>query len=216
MASAVAKAAHPILVLRDLPRTALVSDVRRLLVKHNVENVKSVHRGYRRFQPDGNAFVTFTHPSQTQVAVAQLKKAQISGYNIDVTSAAQLQNTPQRSRGIKGRQEAADRGIITGTGPDAGVTERGRSVVIWGLPGRWNEEILRGFLEHKGFRLAGNDMNHMNIVKVEPTGRASVTSRHYVRMESSAEAHRLVRRLHMGRYERRGAKDFILRAQVVY
>lgn len=134
-----------------------------------------VFRGYRRFQRDGNAFVTFSYPPHAEVALTQLKNAQLSGYTINVTSTSQLETVLRRSRGNKGREEAANRGIVTGTGPDAGVTERGRSVVISGLPGRWSEENLRSFLERKGFRLAGNDTNSSNVVKVEPYGFNSCT-----------------------------------------
>ncbi|GJJ12141.1 hypothetical protein Clacol_006382 [Clathrus columnatus] len=210
------KTTNSIIVLRDLPRTALVSDVRRLLVKQKVENVQNVHRGYYRFQRNGNAYITMSVPSQTDMVVKQLEKAQMSGYSVNVTSTSQLENVTRRSRGNKGRQEAANRGIITGTGPDAGITERGKGVVIWGLPGSWSEDAVRGFLERKGLRLADNDTDRLNVVKVEPVGRPSLTSRHYARMESVSEAHRLVRLLHMNSYQRRGAKNFMVHAQVVY
>ena len=42
---------------------------------------------------------------------------------------------PARARGEKGRAEAAERGLVSGNGPDAKLKERGSNVYVWGLPG---------------------------------------------------------------------------------
>ncbi|KAF8481529.1 hypothetical protein JB92DRAFT_3037493 [Gautieria morchelliformis] len=200
-------------VLRNVPRTALVSDVRRLLLKNQVENVQNVYIDHHRFLPVGKAFVTFAHPSHVQPAFHQLRTAQMSGFPLDVVLTHTLHDTPGRSRGVKGRDSAVNRGVTTGNGPDAGVRERGRNVVVWGLPGKLTVEGLKEHL--RSFRLAGSVNGEKDVIKLAPDGRATFTSRYYVRTISVSEAHRLVRQLHMTRYTRAGP-EYTMRARVVY
>ena len=90
----------------------------------------------------------------------------MSSFLLDVAITHPLDNIPGRSRGIKGRENAANRGAVTGSGPDAGVREHGKNVVIWGLPGRLSPEGLKEYL--KGFRLAGSTNDEPDIIKIEP------------------------------------------------
>jgi hypothetical protein len=90
----------------------------------------------------------------------------MAGFPLDVVLTGSLDNIPGRSRGAKGRENAMNRGVITGNGPDAGVRERGKNVVVWGLPGRLTPEDLREYL--KGFRLAGSTSGEHDIIKIEP------------------------------------------------
>ncbi|KAF8590591.1 hypothetical protein K439DRAFT_1627841 [Ramaria rubella] len=202
------------IVIRHIPRTALASDVRRLLAKHRVENVKNVYLDHNRFHPIGKAYITFIHPGHVEPAFALLRNAQISGFTVDLATTGPLQDLPGRTRGADGRREAMNRGILTGNGPDAGVRDRGKSVVIWGLPGKLTSEGLREHL--KEVRLAGSADIKEDIVKIEPDGRPSYTSRHYVRTLSISEAHRLVRHFHMTPYSRGGPVEYMMRARVVY
>ena len=58
-----------------------------------------------------------------------------------------------RSRGLKGREEASERTIVTGNGIQGGITDGGRSVLLSGLPGRISAESVRRFL--KNYKLMG-------------------------------------------------------------
>ena len=59
----------------------------------------------------------------------------------------------QRMRGVRGREQAAQRGLVSGNGPNGGVTGSGKNVVIYGLPGKMTEEAAGYYL--KSFKLAG-------------------------------------------------------------
>jgi hypothetical protein len=68
-----------------------------------------------------------------------------------------------RSRGLKGREEASERSIISGNGSQGGITDIGRSVVLSGLPGKISTDVVRRFL--KNYRLMGG---RGEVVKLEP------------------------------------------------
>jgi hypothetical protein len=57
-----------------------------------------------------------------------------------------------RSRGQRGREEASERGIVTGNGPSGGITRGGRNVVLYGLPGKMTPEAASYYLG--SFKLA--------------------------------------------------------------
>lgn len=61
----------------------------------------------------------------------------------------------QRSRGVKGRADALNRGLL-GSGPSAGFPS-GRTVTITGVPGKVTAQNIRLLVE--GFQLADNEMN---------------------------------------------------------
>ena len=73
--------------------------------------------------------------------------------------------TWHRTRGVKGRLEAAERGLISGNGPDGTSTSHGRGVVIYGLPGKLTPEALRPYL--KDFKLVATEVGHKEIIKLE-------------------------------------------------
>ena len=58
-----------------------------------------------------------------------------------------------RSRGLKGREEASERSLVTGNGSQGGITDGGRSVLLSGLPGKITPEAVRRFL--KNYKLMG-------------------------------------------------------------
>jgi hypothetical protein len=68
-----------------------------------------------------------------------------------------------RSRGLKGREEASERSIVSGNGSQGGITDGGKSVVLSGLPGKISTESVRRFL--KDYRLMGGQAG---VVKMEP------------------------------------------------
>lgn len=84
---------------------------------------------------------------------------------IKAHAAEPVSERPSRTRGPKGRMEAAERGIIPGTGPDTGIPHQGRCVVMYGLPGQLTVETLRAFL--KSFKLAGMENGQKEVIKVE-------------------------------------------------
>lgn len=67
-----------------------------------------------------------------------------------------------RSRGRKGREEAAERSIVTGNGSQGGITDVGKSVVLSGLPGRISTGVVRRFL--RNYNLMGGAAE---VVKLE-------------------------------------------------
>ncbi|KIP09604.1 hypothetical protein PHLGIDRAFT_18577 [Phlebiopsis gigantea 11061_1 CR5-6] len=202
--------------IRGLPKTALPSDVRRLCVGARVENIASVAIDYDRFIPSGSAWVTVTNPIHLRKAVQNLHGAVIAGHPV---SAAPVSDTGRdavsRMRGARGREEAAQRGVINGNGPNGGVTGGGKNVVIYGLPGKMTEEATGYFLQ--SFKLAGS-ADDKDIVKLDvPLGALSLTSKFFVRLETEAEAYRLVRKLHETYYEPDVFdKRYRVRAQVIH
>ena len=143
-------------------------------------------------------------------------------------------NDIPRIRGAKGRIEAAQRGIVAGDGPNGGITSNNKSVVLYGLPGKMTVEALTYYL--KSFKLADPAPESKEIVKMDlyvhvrsacfttvlipyisPPGHQSLTSRFLVRLASSSEAHRLVRKLHETFYEPEiFDKRYRVRARVIY
>lgn len=58
-----------------------------------------------------------------------------------------------RSRGLKGREEASERSIVSGNGSQGGITDVGRSVLLSGLPGKISTHAVRRYL--KDYSLMG-------------------------------------------------------------
>ena len=74
----------------------------------------------------------------------------------EITAAPSLHNASDnffRRRGERGRGEAVERGVVTGDGPSGGITGSGKSVVLYGLPGKMTEEGVSFFV--RSFKLAG-------------------------------------------------------------
>jgi hypothetical protein len=67
-----------------------------------------------------------------------------------------------RSRGLKGREEASERSIVSGNGSQGGITDVGRSVVLSGLPGRISTDAVRRYL--RDYSLMGGQAE---VVKLE-------------------------------------------------
>ena len=67
-----------------------------------------------------------------------------------------------RSRGLKGREEASERSIITGNGSQGGITDGGRGVLLSGLPGKITTDAVRRYL--KNYKLMGGQAE---VVKLE-------------------------------------------------
>jgi len=116
---------------------------------------------------------------------------------------------------VEGRQEAANRGLLTGNGPDGGLASNGKNVIMWGLPGKLEPAYLKSYL--KRFTLSGKT-GEEEITKLE-LGSAvnALSSRHLVRCISVSEAHRLVRMMHMTYYNQPLYEEkYLVRARVIY
>ncbi|ETW86007.1 hypothetical protein HETIRDRAFT_432539 [Heterobasidion irregulare TC 32-1] len=198
--------------LNGLPRTALPSDIRRMLVKYNItENFGDIQLDYGRFIPTGSAYLTFTAQSALHRAFIELRNASHMGFPITASRTPVPIGPPPRSRGDRGRLEASQRGVISGDGYRAGITETGKSVVVWGMPGKMTTDTMRLFL--RGYKLAPGEGQ---ITKLDSIG-TQLTSRHFVRLNSMSEAYRLVRNVHMTFFEPLVWGDrYIIRARVVH
>jgi hypothetical protein len=67
-----------------------------------------------------------------------------------------------RSRGLKGREEASERSIVSGNGSQGGITDVGKSVVLLGLPSKISTDAVRRYL--KDYSLMGGQAE---VVKLE-------------------------------------------------
>lgn len=162
------------LQLRGLPKTALPSDIRRVCANAQVENIQSsawtlsyhfsgfshfpstviVALDYQRFSPTGDAFITFNTPSPIRSAVQKLHGSMIAGHALAAgPSPEDAGGAFLRNRGGKGRTQAAQRGVVTGNGPNGAITDLGKSVVLYGLPGKMTEEGVSFFV--RSFKLDG-------------------------------------------------------------
>lgn len=70
-----------------------------------------------------------------------------------------------RTRGLTGRQEAAQKGLIDGKGPNGGTSGNGKNVILWGLPGKLFPDGLKSYL--RSFRLSDQGDQEI-VVKIEP------------------------------------------------
>ncbi|KAI0831367.1 hypothetical protein BC628DRAFT_1353406 [Trametes gibbosa] len=179
--------------LFGLPRTALPNDLRRLCGKSKVENVDHASVEYRRFRPTGCGLLSFTRGHYASAAQKALNGAVVGGKPVKTRLVSNIPELP-RARGVKGMVEAARRGIISGDGPNGGVTGSGRNVVLYGLPGKLTPEHVLDNLQ--GFKLAGVEHGKEVVVKLS-SDRLASSSRFLVRMSTVSEAYRLVRKLHL-------------------
>lgn len=82
-----------------------------------------------------------------------LRDLRLFGHPLTPRTTLPPTKTSMRSRGLKGREEASERTIVTGNGIQGGITDGGRSVLLSGLPGRISAESVRRFL--KNYKLMG-------------------------------------------------------------
>lgn len=168
--------------LRDVPRTALPSDVQRTVFHKklvgvsdgmltsdsrpylNLKDYVIVAIDYHRFAPTGRAYLTLTASDLLNANLRKLHDATISSMPVQSVSAPQPGSVPRRARGPQGRAEAAERGVLSGNGPRGGLSAGGMSVVLWGLPGRLTAESLRAFL--RDFTLAGTEGGKKEFMKI--------------------------------------------------
>jgi hypothetical protein len=101
-------------------------------------------------------------------------------------------STGQRVRGVKGRADALNRGLL-GNGPSAGFPS-GTTVTVVGLPGKTTVENFMKLL--RGFQLALDGTKSVILVPLAPY-IFTLYSRFVVMLASESEAQRLVRKIHL-------------------
>lgn len=116
--------------------------------------------------PTGSAWLTLNNTEHVRQAVRNLNGTMIAGHTIIANPAEDPLDGVlyHRARGLKGRQEAENRGL-TGDGPSGGLTQSGKNVVLYGLPGRMSGEAVGYYL--KGYKIAGATKTSKPITKVE-------------------------------------------------
>ncbi|KAJ7098048.1 hypothetical protein B0H15DRAFT_823878 [Mycena belliarum] len=186
--------------LSNLPRTATPADVRRLILRGQVQGVEDASIEYRRLEPTGRAYLKLTQPEFLLPNLDALEKVTVSGVQPVAEPSARPAMSDQMNGNGLGSELASD----------------GKCVVIWGLPKAVlpvvvDQTILRGFSVPPG---------EDYIFKIPDTlgpKAFTFTSRFLVRLASVSEAHRLVRTIHMTNHrpERNGAR-YPLRARVIY
>ncbi|KAI0780865.1 hypothetical protein BD413DRAFT_608095 [Trametes elegans] len=200
--------------LSGLPRTALPTDLRRLCGKSKVENVVDAGIHYTHFRPTGVGYLSFSRPEYSAAAAKALNKAVVGGKMVTAQSVATIPER-KRSRGTKGLLEAAQRGVINGSGIGGGITGSGRNVVLFGLPEKLIPFVLADNLRQ--FKLAETEHGREVVVKLESDNSYSKSSRFLVRTTSVSEACRLVRKMHMTPWRPDMFKDrYIVRAFVIW
>ncbi|TFK42962.1 hypothetical protein BDQ12DRAFT_719798 [Crucibulum laeve] len=181
-----------------VPVTTTAADVRRAILRQDLQGITDVVLEYEHFMPRGSALITLSKPDFLKDNLRLIQNMSIAG--IPVKSEAVKPEevpTPSRLRGLKGRVQSAARGLLTGDGPRAGVSDNGRCVTIWGLPGRLAVEAVETYLVDLGFELPRAKDGTSDLVRVElPEGKFSMFSRYFVTMPSVSEAQRLVRMVH--------------------
>lgn len=108
---------------------------------------------YKRFSPTGQAILTFTTADLVREALRTAKKITFTGREeIGASMTVDPQFSAQRQRGVKGRIDALNRGLL-GSGPSAGFPT-GRTVTLTGFPGKMT---LPNFIPYvEGFQLAND------------------------------------------------------------
>lgn len=119
---------------------------------------------YNRFRPTGGAYLTLTTPDSTDTNVRLLQKSTVTGLPLHASAVSDAAQA-KRTRGVQGRQEAADRGALNGTGPEGGLASGGKNVVVWGLPGKLEPDGFANYL--KRFDVTGLKGSGPEIVKLD-------------------------------------------------
>jgi len=200
------------ILLRGLPTSATSGDLRRAVMLAGVQGVIDASLIYHRFAPTGQAVLTMAVPDYTRDALRAAKNITFTGHE---EISASLTTDPrffrQRSRGVQGRADALNRGLL-GSGPSAGFPS-GRTVTISGVPGKVTVQNMRQLVE--GFQLADDEMNSVLQAPL-PEGKFSMYARFVVLLASESEAERLVRKLHLTPFRGQESSLQYMTAAVIY
>ena len=123
-----------------------------------------VYMDYDRFRPTGTAYLSLSSQNSMPRNLRMLNRASMSSLPLRAT-AVPNPFPIGRMRGSDGREEASNKGLVTGNGPNGGTSGHGRNVIMWGLPGKLPPDGLRNYL--RAFQLSDTS-GRENIVKIEP------------------------------------------------
>lgn len=119
---------------------------------------------YDRFRPTGVAYLTLSSKNSVARNLRILNSATMTSLSLHATAVPSPFRVA-RTRGFIGRQEAADKGLVNGNGPNGGTSGNGKNAMMWGLPGKLSPDGLRNYL--RAFRLS-DQSDQESIVKIEP------------------------------------------------
>jgi len=200
--------------LQGVPKSALPTDIWRLCARANIENVETVDIDYNRFEPTGNAWLTLTNSRFIPSTVKKFHEGIYIGAARISANAHNGSSLLVRMRGFKGRAQAAERGVLSGNGPSAGLSAGSMNVTLSGFPNWVSVAYVKQFL--KSYRLAGTTDGQKEVVKLDAVTKES-SARFLIRLVSSSEAHRLVRKVHELDWEwNKGDSKARLKAHIVY
>ncbi|KAL4077176.1 hypothetical protein V8B97DRAFT_1400259 [Scleroderma yunnanense] len=212
-ATTVANNARRHILIENVPRTALAADIRRTIRQERVVGIDDIQIDLYRFTPNRRAYLILSHPDFLQKNIAKLEKSSVGGLLVNAYP-ADLPTVNTELRGVKGRQLAAKRGAITGTGPSGGVPSNGRHVCIRGLPPKVSPESIKEYLQKFGLTKL-DDKTEVYQVPL-PEGAFSLYSRHLLRTQSISDSYHIVRRIHMSYFQPEVfGKKFQVHASVV-
>ncbi|KAF9227614.1 hypothetical protein BS17DRAFT_693550, partial [Gyrodon lividus] len=143
------------ILVENLPRTAFPADIRRAIRREKLVGIDDVQLELFRFTPNRRAYITLSHPDFLKENIAKLENASIGGYAVTAHPYIAPPTVVEKLRGVKGREAAAKRGSLTGTG-SSGAMSNGRHVCIWGFPPKASAGSVKEFLERHKFDRLGD------------------------------------------------------------
>ncbi|KAH6918947.1 hypothetical protein BKA70DRAFT_1214714 [Coprinopsis sp. MPI-PUGE-AT-0042] len=139
--------------IANLPPLTTTKELKKILQQNGLKEVENVALLYKRFKATDEALIALGCSSHLESNLSTLNKLDIYGAKLKAQPYTPQEGwdltSGRRSRGHKGRKEAAERGVWNGDGPNAGI--RGlnieRAVTIWGFPGKATVDAVEKFLE---------------------------------------------------------------------
>ncbi|KAF8631438.1 hypothetical protein AX17_005115 [Amanita inopinata Kibby_2008] len=204
--------------LRNIPVTATVADVRRTVERTKLQGVHDVALLYDHFRPTGTALISLTRQEFLRNNLRMLQGIAMAGIPLEAEPRLldDADTVPARTRGVKGREEAARRGALNGNGPQAGLPNGDRTVTVWGFPGKTEPAAVEFIV--RDFKLARSGNGKASIFKIQvPAEEFSMHSRFVIMLSTVSEAHRLARELNMTFFEPESlGRRFMLRARIIH
>ncbi|PFH52410.1 hypothetical protein AMATHDRAFT_2145 [Amanita thiersii Skay4041] len=204
--------------LQNVPLSATTTDVRRLVEWTRLSGVEDVALQFEHFRPTGKALITLSRPELLRDNMRLLQNIGFAGVPLHVEPklSSDVRELPGRTRGVKGREAAARRGILDGNGPHAGLLNGERTVTIWGFPGKTEVPTVEYIL--KSFKLTRSVNGKSSVFKIPiPQNEFAMSSRFIATTQTVSEAHRMVRQVNMTFFEPDTLGNrFLLRARIVH
>ncbi|KAG6865026.1 hypothetical protein C0991_005572 [Blastosporella zonata] len=153
--------------LYELPNLVTPGDIRRAL-GDKMRGVENVQLEYKAFRPTGKAVITMTRPEFVQENLRHLKPLSICGTRVQSVAqyGVESANAP-RMRGVRGLEQAVERGVIDGNGLDGNFPNVTRNVVLWGLPGKTTAEEVGRAMGSSGEYKPGTKNGKPIVIKID-------------------------------------------------